>query len=271
MFTPLQTRIENGCIVGYAPWLDAPVRTPLLRAARKLAAHGHADCGDLTAEHFAMLEGLSPDQVTESTVGALIERDMQVGGLWSKIKKGAKKVGKGLKKGVIKTVQLAHRVTHNKAFEAIHKKIQKMVPAPYDIFVKFHNKLAGPIHKFIEGAGKGDKKRRALAPAIRDAAAGLIDKKRLVALAKKAGVDPDEAEAVASVTRLQNLAKKGDAKAKATISALDMLDKAKAGKPGAAQRLIADAEIRKAFPGAKSFKVRGPRTHRQFHALLIPI
>lgn len=269
-FAPAQYRIENGYLVGYAPWLDMPVRTKLRRVAKRLAMRGDGACGALLTEHFRILDGMTPEQITTDAVGALIERDAAVGGLWSKIKKGAKKAAKGIKKAVVKTVQLAHKVTHNKAFEKVHKSIQNMVPEPFKIFVKVHNQFADKTHAFIEGMGKGDKKRKALAPAIRDAAKGLIDKKRLTELAKKAGVDPEEAEAVAAATKLQNMAKAGDRKAAATISVMDMLDKMKEGKPGAATRFVADADIRARFPGAKSYLIKGQRTGKKFHTIVIP-
>jgi hypothetical protein len=271
MLEPVTYTIESGYMVGRAPWLDEPVRTSLRRCARELAANGDTACGALDDEHWAAMEGFNPDAVSVSGMDV----DTEIAGrIWRKIKKkvkkGAKKVGKVAVKAVKKTVEIAHKVTHNKAFEKIHKGIQNMVPEPFKIFVKVHNKLAGQTHKYIDKFTKGDKKATAIAPAIKAVAEGKLDVKELEAQAKQLGIDADEVKGVAALSRLKLQASAGNRTAQATVKALNVLAEAQKGAPKAAQKIIAQGEVAKAFPGATQFAVKSSKG-KAYRTIVIPL
>lgn len=108
---------------------------------------------------------------------------------WSKAVRTLKRGARGI-----------DRATHNKLFEAIHKKIASAVPKPYDVFVKIGTGSSNVIHKGLESAGLRDRRKRAKA-------------------------------------LLMSQIRKGDKKAVATLKIIRILNDAKRGRPEAAVRL----------------------------------
>lgn len=258
-FNRPQYHIVGAELVATAPWLDAPVRTSLLQCADRLHVNGLGACGDMTARDFQGVQGMTPSQAMD-----VLNNAPAISGWFGR------KLRRAFKKAFQKTLLIAHKITHNKVFEAIHRKIQKMIPAPYNIFVKIHNVFANATHKFLRRITGGSKKAKKLGPIIADAARGLVSTGALKAAAKKLGIPASEAIAVASVTRLQNEVNAGKPAALATVRALHILDQASAGKPGAARQIIAEGALKKANPRLKAFNLHG-KDGKAYRAIVLPI
>jgi len=253
----LYTIVEGVELVGYLPGEGAVSRVHLPSVAKQLG-RDDAACRRLRPHHFRQLTG----------------GGMEVSGRFGKrLKKAFKKVGKGIKKAAQKTLVVAHKITHNKAFEKIHKAIQDMVPKPFKALVTIHNKIAAKTHKIL-GKVTGDKKtfgptattsqaHKKIASVVADVAAGKAGLPQLKAASTKLGVDFEEAKALAAVSKLATQAKK-DPRAKTTLKIMKILDNAKkevsAGKPGAAFMKAADMAALAKKPAAKP---AAPRAVRQ--------
>jgi hypothetical protein len=265
------TRIEGTDMVGYWPGVAEPLaRVSLPKLARRLAARGHDACARVRSSHFK--------QLGREEVGLSF--------------------GKRLKKGLLKTLVVAHKLTHNKAFEAIHKKIQNAVPKPYKVFVTIHNALAARVHKFL-GKVTGDKKTfgptattsdayRKLLPKVAATAQGKLSLSDLKAESLKSGVDFRDAKALASMGKLAGLAKV-DPKARATLVLMDTLNKARseatqkrvgpaleraavfaqeASRPRVVRRNAVEAGLQRAFPKALAFTVHAEG--KSFNTIVVP-
>lgn len=272
-------RIENGCIVGYFPGV-APVRTSLKRVARELVSSGYEPARLIVGADWTPFEGLSPDvagAALDATQGA-VEGHFAVSGQlaevgWGflkRVKRGLKKVGKKALKATKAVMRVAHKVTHNKVFESIHHAIQKIVPQPYKTLVDLQKPLQKATVKFVEDFSSGKKGARAIAPAIRAAAHGIITSDALAAQAKKLGVPVDEVKAVAAMSKLELEAKGGNPAAKAAKNAMELLDQVARGKPGNAVRTLAEATLRKQLPGSTAHNVT-TSNGRKFRVITIPL
>lgn len=164
---PIQTYVENGCVVGYLPSVGARVRVPLRDCVRQARA-------TMTQDELNVLDGVSGD-----TVGGVLD-EVGAGRIARKIKKAIKKVAK------------------NKIVRGIAKLVKKAVPPPFNVAVQ----AADGAAKFAKALSKGSKKAKKLRPAVRAAAAGRISPKQLTKAARKAGVKPAIAADAAVIKRV---------------------------------------------------------------------
>lgn len=215
---PIQTRVENGCLVGYAPSVGAEVRIPL----REIVGEARAR---LSAAELAALDGYSGGTV----VGAVEVV-------------GAGKVAKKLKKGI-------KAIAKSKVVKAIGKVVSKAVPPPFNVAVK----AAAGAKKFADAVKKGNPKAKKLKAAVAKAAAGKITPKQLEQAAKKAGVSVAVATDAAVVKKLATDAQSNPKAAAAFKLAADLVSTEPAQQALATAALQASAQ-----PGGQAFVVQTP-------------
>jgi hypothetical protein len=68
-------------------------------------------------------------------------------------KRRRSRIKRRLQKASQKTLGFAHRITHKGPIGKIHKAIQKMVPKPFDVFVKIGDASSKLIHKGLAKTG----------------------------------------------------------------------------------------------------------------------
>lgn len=273
---PVQTYISGGYVVGYSPEFGVVARTSLDDAARREARRGTPYAAELVGCDWSELEGVTGEEIEVGRFGRRLKK------IGKKIKKGAKKVGKPLLRAAKTVVRTAHKVTQSKLVKGIERGIQKMVPQPFKSLVTVHNKIAKQAHKLIKRASAKPKKgasaavkRRAaaarkIAPLVKRSAAGQIPIKKVLARAKKLRVPTAQVKAAAALGRLELLARAGDPKAIATKQVTAMLQQARSGQPQKAVALLAENELRKRYPNARTFSgiKRGGRT---YNAIVVPV
>lgn len=227
---PIQTYVENGCLVGYHPPTGSEVRVPL----RDIFVEAGAD---LTDEELGALDEIPGG---ETIVGAIeaYGSTMEVGG----------KIGKKIKKGLKKAVK---KVAQSKIVKGIAKIASKVVPPPFNAPIL----AAQGAAKFAKALKGKNKKAKALKGAVQAAAKGQISSKQLEAKAKKLGVKPSIVTDAAAVKRLAMDAEAGNPKAAAAFKlAQDVVST----EPVQQQLALAAAAQAEAGPNARAFIVQAP-------------
>lgn len=229
---PIQTYVENGCLVGYHPATGTEVRVPL----REIMVEAGAELDD---EELGALDEIPGGETILGAIEAY-GSTMAVGG----------KIGTKIKKGLKKAVK---KVASSKIIRGIAKIAAKVVPAPFNAPIL----AAQGAAKFARGLKnkKTAAKAKKLVPAIRAAATGKITSKQLEAQAKKLNISPAIATDAAAVKRLALDAQKGNPKAKA---ALKLASDVVSTEPLKQQLALAAAAQAEAGPNARAFLVQAP-------------
>lgn len=227
---PIQTYVENGCLVGYHPATGSEVRVPL----REIFVEAGAD---LDEDELGALDCIPGG---ETIVGAIeaYGSTMEVGG----------KLGRKIKKGLKKAVK---KIASSKIIKGIAKIAAKVVPAPFNAPIL----AAQGAAKFARALKGKNKKAQKLKGAVQAAAAGRISSKQLEAKAKKLGVKPSIVTDAAAVKRLAMDAQAGNPKAKA---ALQLAVDVSSTEPVQQQLALAAAAQAQAGPNARAFIVQAP-------------
>lgn len=228
---PIQTHVENGCLVGFHPATNSIVRVPLSEIVEAAGI-------ELDADERAALDRVPGGPTIVGAIEDALEGDVVSGKVGKKIKKGLKKAGKAIKK-----------VAKNKIVKGLVNVLKKVTPPPFNIAIT----AAEGAAQFAKSLKKKGSKHSKIVKDVRAAAEGKITPAQLEARAKKAGVSPKEATDAAVIKRVA-LQSRTDPKAAA---AMRLMTDMTSTEPAAQARALG-AAAQAQDPGSQAYIVQTP-------------
>jgi len=161
----------------------------------------------------------------------------QVGGWWSKFKKG-------VKKSVKKTVSVAKKIAHNKIVKQLYETAKSLAPSPL-------NQILGAVEtgvKFGKALAGGSKAAKAALPIVKSLAAGKLSLAAAQKLAPK-GIKPTTIRDAAATLKLKQKARTNPQVAKlfAGVARIEATNKLPSSRPSRPMERIITTRSGKRF------------------------